>query len=247
MENKAIVTNNFLENATVQDYINLSKILGDCPFYKKLGAGGVLAILLTAKELGIPAMMSLNGGLWTFDGKVTMSTQLMNFLIVSKGHRADILTLNEQECKIRFVRGDRKGEGSTFEYSYTIQDAQNAKLLGKDNWRNNKRDMLFNRCLSGGARKFMPDVLMQAYTQEELLDCQEIKPIEESVKQKHFSETEEFKSFVEKHHLNEENEKSKYISEISETSEKSREEIINFALQNEERFLSSFQRWVDSE
>jgi hypothetical protein len=145
------------------------KMLAQSPYYTKMGPGGILAIWLTAREMGLPPMMCLNGGLYTFSGQVSLSGKVINTLIIQSGHRADVLHLDEKSCKIRFVRGDRKkGEGDTYEYEYTMEMAKNAGLTSKKNWQTNPRDMLYNRCISGGAIKFMPDVTCGAYAIGEL-------------------------------------------------------------------------------
>ncbi len=147
----------------MEEMINITKVLATCPYYQKLGPGGVLTIWLTAREMDLPPMMCLNGGLYTFSGQVTMSSKLMNMMITRAGHRVDILESSLTKCRLRFWRGDRPKGNDCFEWEYTIDDAKNANLLNKTNWKTNTRDMLFNRCMSGGAGKFMADVTMGAY------------------------------------------------------------------------------------
>ena len=159
----------------ITEIASICNTLGKTPYYQKLGAGGCLAIWLTAREMGLPPMAGLNGLLWTFDGKVTISAQGLNMCIVKKGHRADIIESNDDICKIRFVRCDRPEGQNSLEWEYTIEQAKKAKLTNKQNWMQNPKDMLFNRCLMSGARKFMPDVTLGLYSQEELQDCQKIE------------------------------------------------------------------------
>lgn len=147
----------------LMEIVETTKLLATCPYYQKLGGGGVLAIWLTAREMGLPPMMCLNGGMYTFSGQVTLSSKLMNMMIINAGHEAKVLEMNDNKCKIRFKRCDRPKEDCTFDYEYTIQMAETAGLVNKQNWKTNRRDMLFNRCLSGGANKFMPDATMGAY------------------------------------------------------------------------------------
>ena len=72
-----IVKNNFWFSMPceqeLQQLIEFCKIMATAPFYSKLQAGGVLAIYLTAQEHNVPFMSSLNGGMYTYDGKVTFS------------------------------------------------------------------------------------------------------------------------------------------------------------------------------
>jgi hypothetical protein len=162
----------------MKELLDFTKELAKAPFYQKMGSGGVLAIWLTAKEMGLPPMMCLNGGMYTFSGQVTLSSKVLNMLLIRAGHRAEILKLDENSCKIRFVRGDRqKDQNRDFEYEYTIEDARKAGLLKKNNWITNTKDMLYNRCLSGGSIKHMPDATNGAYVigempgDGEILDC----------------------------------------------------------------------------
>ncbi len=154
----------------IDQIMTFCKCLATAPFYQKMGAGGVLAIYLTAKELHLPLMACLNGGLYTFDGKVTMSGLLMHMMLINAGIEVDVKELNNKACEIIFSR-NVKGKTSTFKYRYTIEDAAQAGYLGKDVWKKTPRDMLFNRTVSGGARKFAPDVLLGAYAFGEILEA----------------------------------------------------------------------------
>jgi hypothetical protein len=158
-----------LSGKELNEVVETCKILSTAPYYQKMGPGGILAIWLTAREMGLPPMMCLNGGLYTFSGQVSLSGKVINMLIIQAGHRADVVHLDDKSCKIRFVRCDRrKGEGDIYEYEYTMQMASAAGLTTKKNWQTNPRDMLYNRCISGGSIKFMPDVTCGAYAIGEL-------------------------------------------------------------------------------
>lgn len=152
----------------IGQFMELAGVLATCPYYQKLGKGGILAIILTAKEMGLPPMACLNGGMYTFSGAVSLSAQLMNMMIVNAGHMVEVLKLDNKECTLRFTRKDRPKDRNSLTYTFTIDMAKDANLTGKTNWKTNPRDMLFNRCLSGGARKFMPDAIMNAYAIGEL-------------------------------------------------------------------------------
>jgi hypothetical protein len=152
----------------MMEFVETAKMLAMCPYYQKLGPHGILAIWLTAREMNLPPMMCLNGGMYTFSGLVTLSGGMMNMMIVNAGHRINVLHLDTTRCRIQFWRCDRPAGQNVFEYEYSIEDAKGAGLAGKDNWKKNTRDMLFNRCLSGGARKFMPDSIMGAYAVGEI-------------------------------------------------------------------------------
>ncbi len=247
----------------LKDLTNFCHMLAQAPFYQKLGVGGVMAIFLTAKELKLPFMTCLNGALYTFDGKVTMSAQLMNVMIVNAGHRADVLRLDDSACHIRFFRSDRKkGEGDYFEYIYSIEMAQKAGLANKDVWKKNPRDMLYSRTLSGGARKFMPDVLMNCYVfgeieSETFSDAHltnvmpaSIVSIPDSPKQEppkiEHVKAEGWEEFVKKHNLHlSESFKSIFMLENCKKSNKSEVEMINAFIANENKFEERFKVWFE--
>jgi len=241
--------------------VSVCKVLATCPYYQKLGPGGVLAIYLTAREMSLPLMMCLNGGMYTFSGVVSLSAQLMNMLIINAGHRADVLHLDEKGCKIRFWRCDRPKDNCTFEYEYTIEMAAKAGYLGKDNWKKSPKDMNFSRCLSGGARKFMPDVIMNAYAIGELgeedgnilpampdLSTRSIEAAKapeetpkESQKTVEQEKTEGYEEFCQKHLC--EDEKVAYVRKIAQATNKTEAQIINSAISNEAGFLTAFNKW----
>jgi len=249
--------------------INFCKVMANAPFYQKLGAGGVMAIYLTAKEFNLPFMACLNGGLHTFDGKVTFSAQLINAMIVNAGHRVDVLHLDEHSCVINFRRCDRKDEGYTgMIYEYTIQQAQKAGYLKKTNWQTSPKDMLFSRCLTGGGRKHVPEVFVGVLVTGELVgdhSDSEIAPImpinlaqsadlpphsAELVEKKQIElvKCEGYEDFVYKHSImNDIHDKPTRIYEfVLKSAEKSNMpeiKVINFAVKNEEEFLKKFQKW----
>ena len=130
----------------ISQFMELSGVLATCPYYQKLGKGGILAIILTAKEMGLPPMACLNGGMYTFSGAVSLSAQLMNMMIVNAGHMVEVIKLDNKECTLRFTRKDRPKDRNSLTYTFTIEMAKDANLLGKTNWKTNPRDMLFNRC-----------------------------------------------------------------------------------------------------
>jgi hypothetical protein len=241
--------------------ISVCKVLATCPYYQKLGPGGVLAIYLTAREMNLPLMMCLNGGMYTFSGLVSLSAQLMNMMIVNAGHRADVLQLDDKVCRIRFWRSDRPKDNCTFEYEFTIEVAAKAGYLGKDNWKKSPKDMLFSRCLSGGARKFMPDVIMNAYAIGELGEedgsipaampdlalrsvevykSQEEAP-KENPKQLELEKIEGYEEFCQKHLS--EDDKMAYIRKVAKASNKTEAHIIHSAIANESGFITNFNKW----
>lgn len=254
------------KNLEAEEIFKWGHELGKCPFYQKLGPGGVIAVVLTARELGLPPMACLNGGLHNIDGKVSISAQMMNAMIIRAGHSAKLIELTPQRCVIRFKRREEKEH---IDYAYTVEEAHKAGYLSKKNWQTHLRDMLFCRCLSGGARKFMPDVIGNVYIHGELGDetmplvPQEVQehpestqtiaqqappsakieplPQPEAPKQIENVKVEGFEEFYEKH-LGEDD-KVAYVRKIAQATNKTETQIINSAVANEAGFLTAFEKW----
>lgn len=253
------------KNLEAEEIFKWGHELGKCPFYQKLGPGGVIAVVLTARELGLPPMACLNGGLHNIEGKVSISAQMMNAMIIRSGHSAKLIELTQQRCVIRFKRREDKEH---IDYAYTVEEAQKAGYLGKKNWQTHLRDMLFCRCLSGGARKFMPDVIGNVYIHGELgdetmpivpqevqdhpeiiqpapqqLSNHKIEPFQqpEEPKQIEHVKVEGYEVFCEKHFR--EDDKVAYVRKIAQATNKTETQIINSAVANEAGFLTAFEKW----
>ena len=137
-------------------------------FTKMGGLPGIFTLALYARELGIPVLTALYGGLQNIQGRITMSAEMMNNLIRQKGHRLEIKESSEQKCQIK---GTRKDTNEHYESTFTIQDAQRAGLIKSGGgWEKYPSQMLFARCISKLARRLFPDVIGGSYVDGELDD-----------------------------------------------------------------------------
>lgn len=166
--------------------VDICRVLAQAPFYQKLGPGGVLAIYLTAREMNLPPMFCLNGGLHNIEGKVVLSGQLINMMLVNAGWEIEFVQMDEQACHLKFhyPRSQRVEE-----FKYTIEEAKKAGYLGipgpngtwqkkpKDNWLYHGKDMLFNRCITSGGRKYAPNVIGNSYGVGELDGDENLMPL----------------------------------------------------------------------
>jgi hypothetical protein len=123
---------------------------------------GAFAIVQYGRELGIPPMMSLKN-INLISGQLACNAQLMLTLALQKGITYEVLKEGDKGATIKFKRGT-----STYESSFTEEDAKSAGLLGKDNWKKYPRDMYFWRCVAKGIRRIAPDAVMGLYTAEEI-------------------------------------------------------------------------------
>jgi hypothetical protein len=101
------------------------------------------------------------------NGKPTASAELMLALIY-RDHGDDAVRVIETTAERCMVAYRRRGWQEPELFSFTIDDAACAGLLGKDNWRHYPAAMLRARCISAVARFAFPDTIAGLYTPEEL-------------------------------------------------------------------------------
>jgi hypothetical protein len=125
-----------------------------------------LAVIMAGRELGLTAMQSLRS-LHVIEGKVVLSSDTM-LALVKRAPACRYFKLVESTDKLATYETERVGEGSPTRMSFTIEQAQAAKLTGKDNWKNYPAAMLRARCIASLARAVYPDVLMGVYDTDEI-------------------------------------------------------------------------------
>lgn len=157
----------------------MAKAAADSRHFEKIGGyAGLFSISLYAREIGIPPMTALHGGLVPVLGKIAMSAEMMNSLIRQKGHRLDILKADALVCTIK---GTRKDTGETYTCSFSIDDARKAGLVkGGGGYEKHTDDMLFARCISKLKRRLFPDIATKAYVHGEIEDVDPQDPVIES-------------------------------------------------------------------
>lgn len=138
-------------------------------FYKTIGdESAVMMIMLSARELNIPPVMALNGGIRMINGVMELSARAMNMMIRRAGHSIQVQDESNTQC---ILVGKRKDNGDVLKVSYTIQEAHAAKLVKEGGaWTKIPKDMLFARALSRLARRLFADVIGNAYIEGEVSD-----------------------------------------------------------------------------
>ena len=128
-----------------------------------------LAIIFTGEELGLPKMLSLRS-IHVINGRPTLSADLMASLVQREidRHKDGLLMVNPPtttECTVRFRRWGWKEEQS---FTYSLDDAKTAGLLGKDTWKAHPGAMLRARATAAVCRMAFPDVIAGLYVPEEI-------------------------------------------------------------------------------
>jgi len=113
-----------------------------------------LAVILMGRELGIGPTTALSNIIISA-GKPTLGASLVGALIQKSGRYSYKVTeMTDQQVSIDFFEGPRPLGTSTF----TLQDAQRARLSASQTWQQYPRNLLLARALTNGARWYTPGV-----------------------------------------------------------------------------------------
>ena len=159
------------EEKSLSELKQLAKIAYDSKQYANQSEIGILNLMLSAKDLGISPLKALNGGFYLVNGKVTMSTSMMADMIRRAGHSIKIVEMSAKQC---VIIAQRKDNGDSLKFEFTMEDANTAGLTGSPTWKKFPKQMLYNRCMSTVARTLFSDVIGNAYDPDEMKDIKGI-------------------------------------------------------------------------
>lgn len=155
----------------------LATRVNQTPFVPKAMQGKpehVLACVLYGNELGLGPMQSLNS-IHIIEGRAAASPELMRALVAKAGHRIDVTENTNDVC---VLKGSRIDTGAEATVRWTTEDAKNAGLTHKDNWKKYPRAMLVARATSELCRLLFPDVIAGlSYTPEEVESITEVATV----------------------------------------------------------------------
>lgn len=136
------------------------------PGHLRKKPANVLVILAGARALGVSWFQAMQS-FFVVEGKLSMSAEMMRALVIRNGHKFRIIEMTNEVARVQLIRKD----DPDFEFvtEFTVQDAKDAELLGKTNWKRYRSAMLLARATSKAIRSYIPDVLAgNVYTPEEL-------------------------------------------------------------------------------
>ena len=123
-------------------------------------------VMGVGEELGLSSLQSLRG-IHNIEGKPSLAADTMLALAFKSGKLSVWKVIEHTSTAFRVIAG-RGGTAAQEEFSWTIEDAQQAGLTGKANWKNYSKSMLRARGTAAALRAVLPDVLMGIYCPEEL-------------------------------------------------------------------------------
>lgn len=221
--------------------------------YKGIGEkAGVMMIMLSARELGIPPMSALNGGLCIIQGKVEISARMMSALIRKAGHQIQVKECTPTQC---VLIGKRSDTGESQNASFSVAEAQQAGIFkAGGGWTKFPKDMCFARALSRLARQLFSDVIGMGYIEGEISQTTEMKNSEcEHIISDQAFDTEEVvleneAEYVEKY-LNmfdkeDKHDAMEYLKVVQAHFEWSTIQTVKELLKDEKKLFEKFNTWV---
>jgi hypothetical protein len=123
------------------------------------------ALMLIAQAEGYhPALAARDYHI--IQGRPTLKAETMMARFQQQGGKVEWKTLTDKEVTATFSHSS----GGSATITWTFEQAKQAGLTGKDNWKNYPRAMLRARVVSEGIRTVFPGVVLGVYTPEEVQD-----------------------------------------------------------------------------
>lgn len=242
----------------LQSYQIMSEVAANNPYWKKLGGGGsqkeivatILSVMLMARELGLPPIQSISGGINNIQGKFEISAKSMNMLIRKYGHRLQVIERNNTIC---VIYGKRKDTGEEMQVPYHIEEARIAGLIKPGGgWVKNPTDMLFARAISRLARSLFPDCIGGCYVEGELQEAILGKPFEGKMDLPSMEINPVVEEDIEGYQITFDlpedispQSATEYLKESSSAMEKPISTFYRWANQNPDKFISKLRAWED--
>ena len=158
------------------EYATLHRIASDLHKSRLFKTGSVeqaLAVILMGRELGIGPTTALSN-IVIAAGKPTLGAALVGALIQKSGKYGYTVTeMSDTSVSVEFFEklANYNGQGvrNLGTSTFTLQDAQRARLAQSQTWQQYPRNLLLARAITNGARWYCPEVFGGAiYDPDEL-------------------------------------------------------------------------------
>jgi hypothetical protein len=122
----------------------------------------IVAMVLYGQDLGLSPMQAIQG-IYVVKGKPQMSAQTWIALTRRAGHRLSVAEHTARTCTVEILRGDT---GEKHAETFTIEDAETARLTGKDSmYSKYPKRMLLARAVSNCCRFICPEIALGFYAE----------------------------------------------------------------------------------
>ena len=126
---------------------------------------GAVTIIEYGRELSIPPVAALQT-MAIVNGRLCMEAKAMQAIFQNHGGDIKIIERSKVRAKIELSKVGRE----PYVHEYTMEQAKQEKLSGKDNWTKMPETMLYWRAVATGIRLYDPGVIFGLYSKEELTD-----------------------------------------------------------------------------
>lgn len=157
---------NELAVMSLNEITGYAKLFADSGMFADTRGMAMCAVKIQAgAEIGISPFASMNG-LHIIQGKITMSAGMISMLIKRSGkYNYRVTEHTDETCSIKFTESGQECGISTF----SVSDAKAAQIFSNPMWNKYRRNMLFSRAVSNGAKWYCADVFGgPVYTPDEL-------------------------------------------------------------------------------
>ena len=152
------------EMAAFADEVNGASLL---PSHLRGKPADVYLIAMTGHELGMSALQAIRS-IHVIEGKPTLSADGMASLVTARSSVCVYLMPVEMTDVVCTYETQRVGHPAPVRYSFSMEDAKRAGLVGKGNWSKFPAAMLRARCVSALCRAVYPDLVAGIYDPDEL-------------------------------------------------------------------------------
>lgn len=126
----------------------------------------VLVVLLTGRSYGVDPMTALSN-ISVINGKPVLEAKLLHGLCLARKDVCEYFVCVEANATSATYEAKRVGAPKPERKTWTIKQAQDAGLHGKENWQKYPQAMLEARAKAALARSAFPDVVTGAYIPDE--------------------------------------------------------------------------------
>jgi hypothetical protein len=158
---------------------DLARAIADTDFVPRSlrrNEAAITAAIMYGDEVGLPPMQALSK-IAVIDGRPSMAAEAQRALILAAGHFIWFEDFTKSKVTWAGKRRDAPVE-QTVRITWTLDNARDARIIGKDNWKRYPRAMLSARASAELARAIFADVIGGLAATEELDDGFEPETVE---------------------------------------------------------------------
>lgn len=167
MENKLTLRGEFMPQQALLQIETLAEKLKDSGAMPSSISNGaqLMMVFMAGYEAGLTPMESMQS-YYIVNGKVTMWGSSVITQLKRAGYAIEWIESDETKATVKLTSGDGK---HTHTETFTLEEAKNAGLTGKDTWKKYPKDMLRHKAVARAVRFFCPEVLGGHYMTEDIM------------------------------------------------------------------------------